>query len=52
MKIFDIISGDEYEIPDEAIEKMDRQQEEYQRKIDEDFAKEKSNYIYNRDWIN
>lgn len=52
MIVFDITTGEEFEIEDKSIEDMDRAQEEYQRKLNEDIIVERSKYIYNRDWIN
>lgn len=52
MIIVDIQTGEEFEIDQEAIDHMDRQQEEYQRKLDEDLHEERSKRRYQRDFIN
>lgn len=52
MKIFDILTGEEYEISDEAIDTMDRAQEEYQSKLDQDLQEERLKKIYDRSDLN
>lgn len=51
MIILDIITGEEYEIPEDTIRDMDRSQEEYQQEIDNN-KREEQIKSYRNDYLN